>query len=96
MNKIIELLVGFKVSKISIIKTNNEYYKDSEDTDKIVKHHFFRKRLYIDYIVYDVNAKWEVVDKLYLDDIKLTDFNKTVLVEVLTHIKDNIPFVVVI
>lgn len=79
------------VARISIVKTNNEYYKDCTNSNKIVKHHFFRKRLYIDYIVYDEEIKWKVVEKLYLDNVELTDFNKQVLVEVLDHIKDHIP-----
>lgn len=80
------------VARISIVKTNNEYYKDCTNNSKIVKHRFFRKKLYINYIVYDEEIKWEVVEKLYLANVELTDFNKQVLVEVLDHIKDHIPF----
>lgn len=88
----INALKKYYLRKITIIKTNNIRY-DTDDLDIIVQHHFYRKKLYVNYIIYDGGEdKWKIEKLISIDDVLQTESNRIMLINILCHIKDNIPF----
>lgn len=88
----VNALKRYYLRKITIIKTNNTRY-DTDDLDIIVQHHFYKKGLYVNYIIYnDGEDKWKIEKLISIDDVLPTEENRTMLINILCHIKDNIPF----